>query len=209
MAYELEGRNICIEYQFEEEPDPATSSGVDPQFSYGMSTNLAYRLFPDFGRGMKPDPILKTQADASLSNMSARTAFVNTVRRPDRQAAGSGNTFRWNRWRRFFRDGANVVVSCETITMQLNTAKDDTQSWVNQLGDLETISSFEIESTNGLTIVSSSIGSDSQSIDYRVSAIKCGAQTVTISIVTSDSTPYNADVRTVNFNVLDNATRDN
>lgn len=208
MAAEYEGRNICINYLFEDAPDPATSSGISQQFNQMMKTNLAVRLIPSFGKNSQASPALidlKKQANAALSNASARTATVNESNYPDRQPVGSGNNFRWGqKWRRFYKEAPNAPISCDTEQMQLNTTDRFIRSWENFLGEGETITSFEIKASNGLEILTSQIQNDSTEVYYRVKANLCGSQTVTISIVTSVTTPYNADVATINFNVIDN-----
>lgn len=204
MAQEWEGRNMCINFAFEDSPDPATVTGVDPKFNQALKTNLALRLVPDFGKDRADIVTLQTQATQSLSNLSALTARVNPTRYPDRMAVGSGNTYRWNRWVRYYRERPNVVVSCETQELQLNSKADYIATWADWLESGETITSFEIVNTNGLEISGAVIQNNSTEIFYTVKGILCGAQKVTISIVTSLSTPDNADTRTVDFDIIDN-----
>jgi len=208
MAAEYESRNICINYLFEEIPDPSTTSGISPQFNQMMKTNLAVRLIPTFGKNSQQSPALmdlKSQATQSLSNASARTAVVNRVNYPDRQPVGSGNNFRYGqKWRRFYKPKPNAPVSCTTEQLQLNVIDSFIASWANFLGEGETITSYEIKASNGLTISGDQIQNDSTEVFYRALATLCGYQTVTISIVTTSSTPEFADVRTINFNVIDN-----
>ena len=208
MAAEFEGRNICINYIFEELPDTSTSTGVSLQFQQMLATNLAVRLIPDFGKNSQQSPSLmdlKKQANQSLSNASARTAKVNRTNYPDRMPVGSGNTFRLgNKWRRFYREAGNPVISCETKELPLNSIASYVVSWSNFLADGETIASFIIESTSGLTVSEAAIQNSSTEIFYKALGTSCGAQTVTISIVTTSSAPENADTETINFNVIDN-----
>lgn len=209
MAAEYESRNICIDYLFEEDPDPSSSTGVDRAFNFMLSTNLAVRMIPDFGKkSAQNDSLteLKGQATQSLSNASARTAIVNQTNYPEKHPVGMGNTFRWNRWRRFYREKEDAPISCETEVMPLNVAKSFSESWIDQLADGETITDFTITESDGLELQSNSINADANGIDYRVKSIKCGAQCVTIEVITDLSTPDNFDVRIVNFNVLPNDT---
>lgn len=207
MMAEYEGRNICLEYLFEEEPDPDSTSNIAIQFNQMAKTNLAVRLIPVFGKSGQSSPALqdlKNQARQSLSNASARTAVTRQTNYPDRQPIGSGNSFRWNRWRRFYRPKDKAPISCATEQMKLNTTDRFIVSWANFLNDGETIDSFLISTTNGLTILDSQIQNDSTEVYYRAEATICGEQIVTISIVTSVSTPHNADVRETFFNVKEN-----
>jgi hypothetical protein len=143
-----------------------------------IATNLAVRLAPRFGKdtGKPISPILLSQATQSLSNASALTAKVNRTRYPERQPLGSGNTYRWNRWNRFYREKERPVISCETEQLQLNSIGDYIASWANWLDDGETITSFEIVETNGLEISNEQIQNDSTEIFYTVKGVKCGAQ---------------------------------
>ena len=208
IAAEYESRNICINYLFEEAPNPSSSSGINIQFNQMMKTNLAVRLIPVFGKNSQQSPALidlKNQASASLSNASARTAKVNEVNYPDRQPVGSGNNFRYGqKWRRYYHPKPDAPISCSTNDLQLNTVKDYIESWSDFLAAGETITSYIISSTNGLQTTNDQINTGDESISYRAKGLLCGWQNITISIVTTNSTPDFADVRTVNFNVIDN-----
>ena len=205
MMAEYDSRNICLDYIFEQVPSLDSSTGVDIQFNQMMETNLAIRLVPDFGKKISNDDSLvqlKQQAVQSLSNASARSAKVNRTNYPDRMAIGSGNTFRWNKWRRFYNQASDAPINCATISMQLNIVKTITESWVNELASGETIQSATITYTNGLTQQSTSNTTDS--VVFTVLSTLCGEQTATIEVITNLTTPNNFDVRTVYFNVIDN-----
>ena len=206
MVDEFEGRNICINYAFEDTPNPATSSGVAGKYNNMIATNLALRLAPRFGKDTnKPiSPILRTQAIQSLANASALTAKINRTRYPERQPLGSGNTYRWNRWIRFYRDKPNPVISCETEELALNSIASYIATWSDWLNEGETITSFEIVETDGLEITNAQIQNSATEIFYNAKGVKCGAQNINISIVTSETTPDNADTRIIHFNVIDN-----
>jgi hypothetical protein len=206
MCAELEGRNICLSYSFEDSPDPATLSGVQNQFNNMLESNLAIRLAPDFGKKLSEnDSLMKLekQAAQSMSNASARTARVNEVTQPNRRSRGSGNTFRWNRFNRFYRESAPPVISCDTITIPLDVVKTDTQDWAYQLAESEVIQSFAIDVSNGLELLSSS--NTDKAVTYTVRSKLCGAQQVSITIVSDLTSPYNFDVREINYNVVDNS----
>lgn len=208
MMAEYDGRNICLDYIFEETPALDSSTGVDIQFNQMMETNLAVRLIPDFGKQISQDnslALLGKQATQSLSNASARSAIVNRTNYPDRQALGSGNTFRWSRWRRYYKNKADAPISCDTVTMPLNTVKTVIESWVNQLATDEKITAASINYTAGLT--QTSLSFTDNSVTFTVLGNLCEAQYATISVVTNLTTPNNFDVRTVDFNIIDNNSR--
>jgi len=207
MMAEYDGRNICLGYLFEESPSLDASTGVDIQFNQMMETNLAVRLVPDFGKQISQDnslAALAKQASQSLSNASARSAIVNRTNQPDRQAVGSGNTFRWSRWRRYYHDKADAPISCDTVTMPLNITKTLAETWVNQLATDEKITSCFITYSAGLVQQNKTFTDNS--VTYTVLSKLCGSQCATISIVTNLTTPNNFDVRVIDFNIIDNNT---
>ena len=59
LASELCGRKVYTGYYFEEEPDITSPSGIDRKYWYSFECILAMRLLSDFGKGMKPDPMLE------------------------------------------------------------------------------------------------------------------------------------------------------
>jgi len=210
MAAEFEGRNICMEYIFEELPDPSSSSGIDIKFNYMMATNLAMRLIPDFGKKSSNNDsliLLRKQAVSALSTASGAVAVVNEMVYPRRMARGSGNTFRWNHLRRFTHESKPAPISCDTVQMPLNTVEKVTESWLDELEELEIITSVIVTFTDGLRqIVAPVISSDGKEVSFTVLSQVTGAQFATIQIITDLSTPFNKDVRIVNFNILPNNT---
>ena len=207
MMAEYDGRNICLDYIFEESPTLSASTGVDIQFNQMMETNLAIRLVPDFGKQISQDnslALLGKQATQSLSNASARSAIVNRNIYPRRQAIGSGNTVRWQRWRRFSQDKGAAPISCETVTMPLNTVKTITETWRDQLAVGEVIISTAVNYTPGLT--EEEVSHTDTDVVFTVFTKSCGAQRATISVVTNLTKPNNFDVRIINFNITDNNT---
>lgn len=201
---ECEGRNICLNYNFEEEPNPATRSGIDKQFNEMVSSNLAVRLMPDFGKGLKADPVLLRAASGSLSNACARTAKVNPSVRSRISPVGSGNYIEPFDKYQYQPDPAPI--SCKTEVLEKEITRSYSESWIDFLNPdtAEEISSFTIESSGGLNILSSAINADLDGVDFTVTATTSGWQRVIIQIVTTDSTPNKADERVINFNVTDN-----
>ena len=200
---ECEGRNICLNYNFEQAPDPSTKSGIDSQFNEMVATNLAMRLAPNFGKGVKPDPVLMQQANYTLSNAQARTAKVNYSLRSRNSPVGSGN--RLNQFETFYTLAPPAPISCKTEQLEKDITKSYSESWYDFL-DIdggETITSFTIEKSNGLQLNSSAINADANGIDFNVTATDSGWQRVIVQIVTSNSTPNKADERVINFNVTD------
>lgn len=201
MANEFEARNICTGYNFQDEPDVNDESGLERQFFNAYKTNLAMRLISAFGKQIPP--VLMSQANQSLSSMSARTAKVRQIQHPNRMPRGSGSTLRFNRWRRFFRDPAQAPISCDTNKLQIGEVNDYLEDFGAYLRDFEYIESYTIESTDALDIEESS--NDDNIVYYRVKAVSTSEtssayQLVRITITTTDQ---RIEKREINFNVTD------
>lgn len=186
MMAEFELRNICLHYNFEETPDPATDTGVVHGASHMMQTNLAIRLIADFNKVVPAT--LNQQAMQSLSTVSGWVALTNLrqVQAPRRMARGSGNTLRFNRWTRFERPTILPPNDCENNKMFADDIQDYVESFHAYLIG-ETIASFTIKATNGLTLQSSS--SNDETVSYRILAVDSATsgtfQQVTIIVTTS------------------------
>ena len=100
MASEWASIDINVGYFFEDEPDPDSIFGVPRAYKQAFETNLAVNLIPDFTKPVPQE--LRARASASYSTMLSATAQTCQVQYPSRQPRGSGNTFRYNRWRRFY-----------------------------------------------------------------------------------------------------------
>lgn len=203
MVAEYSGRNICLNYNFEQQPDPATRSGIDMQFNNMISSNLALKLAPDFGKGMKIDPVLINEANQSVSNAQARTARVNPSRRSRLMPLGSGNYLSRLNDVDYINEQPEAPISCETKQLEVEITRDYSVSWYDFLNPdtAEEITDYTIEASGGLRLNSSAINADLDGINFNVTATEAGWQRVIIQIITSDSTPNKADERVVNFNV--------
>ncbi len=116
MMNEFSSRNICSSYIFEDDPNPNTDSGIDNAYNNATAACLALRLAPDFGITLNQD--VKAMAISGLSNWSARSGKINMIDPPRRQPRGSGNTFRFTNWTRYYRQGDNAPISCSTFDIK-------------------------------------------------------------------------------------------
>ena len=182
MLIEFKSRNICSNYVFEEFPDPSTDSRLEPEFNNAVETNLALRMANFFGK--EAPATLSRMATQSLSNWSARTARVNMINPPNRQPRGSGNTFRFSNWVRYYRFENNAPISCETLDLKVDEINSFGIDFRNYLNMGETISSFTLEESNGVEILSSSESLGIVTIECK--GLLPGVQTVLITINTSD-----------------------
>lgn len=206
MMSELEmGRNICMDFNFEVDPDPNSITNVRQMYWNMIDCNLAVRLVPDFNKEIPP--ILLSQASQSLSTASSISAAENVrmLRAPDRMPIGSGTDLRFNKYQRFNRTAKIPPQDCATNKIIIDNINDYTESFRAYLGD-ETIASFTIEADDGLTLVSSS--NDDPLISYRIRAddntVSSGTwQQVKIIVTTSTG---RIETRFINFGVQPNLT---
>lgn len=197
MMAEFFGRNICVNYNFEDTPDPNTDHNVDRKHWFSIETNLAMRTLADFGKEIPPT--LLGYARAGYSFLSASTAPRKQVPYPHRQPRGSGSTLRFNRFQRYYRPQAEAPQSCESNTMYVDDINDFVESFESYLKDPETVSSYTIEADTELTIVSSSL--TSPNVDYQIRADEAG-DLFQVKIIATTSLGRK-ETRIINFKILD------
>ena len=203
MAEELEGRNICMSYNFEEEPDPNSQMGTAKKFNYMFKTNLALRLAADFGKMVPPS--LATMASQSISSVSSMVAAENIrqVQPSRRSPLGSGN-HRNTRYRRYQYTDPLPPNQCATNKLLVGNTQDYVETFDVYLGN-ETIDSYEITADAGLSIVSDS--NTDTAISYRINAVENATQgiwqQVKITIMTDTA---RIETRLINFEVSDAVT---
>ncbi len=168
MMAEWESRNMTVNYNFEDEPDPNSITNVQAGYKRAMSTNLARDLAQDFNKELHPS--LYQLASSSLDSLSGRVALqrLGQVPYPNRQPVGSGNSLRWNRWARFYRDSSGAGGLNNSITMYIGDINDYREHFDAYLNDGETIASYSIQVDSGLLLVSDSI--DGSDVVYRIQA---------------------------------------
>ena len=202
MAAEFRGRNICTGYNFEDAPDPNSVHNIERKHWYAYETNLAARLLADFGK--EPTAALIAAQQSSFSFLSSDTALLRQTQYPARQARGSGNSLRYNRWQRFFRPQAEAPLSCATNKMVIDNIDNFVEHFDAYLDDGETISSYTIESDAGLTIVSDS--NTNEDVNYQIQAVGTSGEEfdslyqVKIVVTTSDS---RVETRLINFELTE------
>jgi hypothetical protein len=148
-------------------------------------------LIPDFNKQVPP--VLYNQAASGLDNISGRVALerLNQVPYPRRMPVGSGNSLRWNRWNRFYRDNSYKPNVNQSETMFVGDINDYVESFDAYLNEAETISSHSIQVDSGLRVVSDAISSNQREIDYRLEATSANNEfntnvsQVTIIVTTS------------------------
>lgn len=170
LMNELFVRDVCIGYNFEDEPDSSSTSGIPSAYYFTIDCILAGRLLSDFGKGAadKVDPILLRNMSAQTSFLFSSTAKPRQTQYPNRQAVGSGNTLRSLRYQRYYRDTPQAPNTCASNTMVVGDVDDFVEHFDSWLIDGEVISSYTIEADTGLTITLSS--NNDTDVLYRITA---------------------------------------
>ena len=197
MAAEWEKiRNICVGYNLENEPDPNSESGIVLGYKQAFSTNLAVRLLSAFGK--QPSPFLVGQASQSFSGISTATGIVRETQYPERQPIGSGNSLRYNRWRRFYRKNPRAPIDCETQQITQDEINDYQLNLANYLEDGETVDNYSYKLSPKISVLSENLSAGIWS--YRVQAAVNAEQLERIQLTVSTSTGREQTF-TINFNV--------
>ena len=159
---------VCIGWNFEEVPDPNSVTNIKRSYWHCVSTNLAARLIPDFNKQV-PQSLLM-QASQSFSSMSGSVAMdrVNMVAYPNRMPVGSGNSLKYNRWARFYRNQSSDINTCAIDQMYLGDITDFTEHFDAYLNDGEYILSFSITTDTGLNVITSD--STDSDVNYKIEA---------------------------------------
>lgn len=196
LCHELDSRNVCTNYNFEDDPDPATESGIANAYWLAAAYGTASRLAPAVGKELS---MLQSQtAITALSNWSARTSVIRQLPYPNRMPRGSGNTVRNPIFQRYNKKAVQAPIECATVQLMRGSIASLTLSIDDWLDD-QTVSNYEVEHTNGLTILSESLTDSTWS--YQVEALVSAAdyQAIQLTITTDDG---NKNTFTINFNVF-------
>lgn len=182
MMAEFESRNICTGYTFEVEPEPNTESGVDRAYYDAASKSLAVRLAVAFGKVVPVD--LAKQSNAGVSNWASRTAKVKQISPPPRQPRGSGITFRFPRWLRYYRIDNGAPTSCDTLTLKVDGVDFFGIDFSNYLIGDNTITSYTITDIEGGVELLSDQQVDNQ-IQINAKGLYVGTASMTITVNTT------------------------
>jgi len=195
LAEELSASNICIGYNFENEPDANSETNVKRKFKSLLETNLAVRLLSDFGKEIPQS--LGLLASGTLSSAASITASqrIREVQPPRRMPRGSGNRDRYRHYQVPVELPPN---ECATNIIKIGEISDFTEDFETYLSG-ETLSSYTIAADAGLSVESDS--NDDPLISYRIKAlanIEGVWQQVKITITTDTG---RIEIRTINFEV--------
>lgn len=185
MAAEFVSKNICVGYNFQPTPDLNDESGIPLEHADAFELCLAKRLYTDFGK--EPSPMFVSDLRGAFSSLVSRTAPRRQTQYPNRMPLGKITRLRFRFYNKFYIPEARSPLGCDTIKMVEGEINDFRESFEDYLLETESISSFTINPTTALTIVSSS---ESEGIiSYRVQAAasdnNVAMQTLEFSITTS------------------------
>ena len=199
IANEIESRNLCTGFNFEEEPDPSSKHGLDRKYVAHYAAILAARLMPDFGKGSAPDPLMIQRASVAWSSIASLAFQLKPSQYPSRMPVGSGNRRCYFEYSDFYVPEATPTTSCESKYMVVGEIDDFTENFDSFLSDGEDIASYTITADTGLTIVSDSLSTPV--ISYRIQA-DSAATLATVTIVATTS-KGRIKSRTINFSVAE------
>lgn len=196
MMNEFRSRNICSSYVFEDDVDPNTDSEINDEFNNATQKCLAIRLAPYFGKEVSQS--LMRQATQAVSNWSARSGKINMIQPSNRQARGSGNTFRNLSFNRFYRKADEAPISCDTFKLKVDEVDFFQVDFSEYLLDGAVIDSFTTDATNGVQLVD--IAQDGDKFDMECKGLTVGYNFITITITTSTG---RVNPQKVNFNIIE------
>ncbi len=181
---ELETRNICTQYNFEETPNPSSDSGVDVAYYGAVEKGLAMRLAQAFGKGFELPTTFINQASAALSNWAATTSVNKQVAPPRTQPRGSGVTFRFPRWIRYFRVDNGAPISCDTLELKTDGIEFFAIDFNDYLLGNNTITSYTITGvTGGIQVLQDQLIGNQ--VQIQVKGLYTGTAQITITVDTS------------------------
>jgi len=170
LMWELYGRTLDFNYNFEDVPLSTSESGVDRIHHNMIASNLAMLLLPDFGKDATPE--LAGQARASFSASSAVIARkrLQGVNYPNRMPIGTGNRNFGFRSRKYFPAAHPAVTDASNYVLKCGEIEDFEESFFDWLGD-ETIASYTISVEAGVTLVDGIIDPSDNPADYPTSGV--------------------------------------
>lgn len=203
MALEWQDtKNLCTGYEVGEDSNPDDTINIQPYMRGAFSSNLSKRMHFFFGKDVPRD--LLVLANQTLSGLSSKLALVRPLQYPHRMPRGSGNQ-RYNLWRRFYRTNNGAPLNCDTQNAIVGDINDYVESWDAYLDVDEVISSYTLEASETLTIVSQSF--DNTQVNYRVrvdefpASVKNVFVSVARVVIVVTTSTGRVNTRSINFQI--------
>ncbi len=200
LAEELAGRNIDLQYFFEDEPDAGSPHNMPRKFWDSMKSVLAGRLLPDFGKEMTQ--ALQRIVSAGASFLYSGTATPQQTDYPRRMPIGSGNSLRSNRFIRFYRPLTPAPNAVATNKMFVDDVNDFVEHFDAYLLDGENVASYTIAANAGLTVVSDSLSTPDISYQIKADGTDSSATPVLFQVkIVATTSASRIVTRVINFEV--------
>ena len=195
MAHRWAKKNICVGYNFEENPIATSVHNIPREYWDAFETGLMMVLLTDFGK--EPTMALASTARAAFNDLLTATAEVPEYTYPNRMPVGSGNRG-YGRFQRYYGTVEKAPIEYTTAEMATGNISGFYEDFAAYLNAGETLSSFVLTSDTGLTVTSDVISGSR--ITYTVEAESSGILEVKIVATTSDS---RVETRVKTFEVTD------
>tara|TARA_R110002033_G_C3897243_1_gene239765 strand:- start:2860 stop:3579 length:720 start_codon:yes stop_codon:yes gene_type:complete len=184
MMRELDSKNACVNYEYEDEPCLGTESGLESKWYHAVQSRLAVLLCSDYG--IEPSQTLMAQSRQAWSSMIGKLTLPRQNVQPRTMPRGSGNTVRFGNWSRYYQGDNRAPIDCDTVKMRVDETFPLTVSFEGYLAGSEVITSYQIkEQSSGITLSSQQLGEDAQSVELVVIGKRAGTQSLIIEITTS------------------------
>jgi len=176
-------KNVNINWNFEENPDANSYTGIERGHLNSIKKFLAINMIPAFNKVVPQE--LTRLASVAMSGLVSFVASrdIREVQPPRTMPRGSGHRY-YNRHRKFAYPDDQTPILSNANKLIVGEENDYTESFREYLQG-ETITSFIIESSQALTVVSSSNTDDTISYRIRAGNNEVTHQSVIITITTN------------------------
>jgi len=204
---ELYETNTDVNFSFSDSPSTNQDSGIARSDLFAVSCVLAERIALIYGKKVLDDPTFMVNVARAHSYLASKSAITRQVQMPRSMPVGSGNRpYAYNR--NYFDPATQVPLSAKSNVLRKYEVEEFIEDFDSKLANTEDISSFTIEASTGLTVVSSAKSSSNKSVEYTVRADGFSydnneALVIKIVVTTTES---NKIVKPVYFQILPEVT---
>ena len=183
MMRELQSKNACINYEYEDEPCLSTDSKIDPMWYHAVQSRLGLLLCSDYG--IEPSATLQRQAAQAWSSMIGKKTLPRQNVQPRTMPRGSGNTARMGVWSRYYGGDSRAPIDCDTVMLDVGETYPLTVDFSIFLTSGETISSFDIQDISGGITQTSQLTEDLNGVELVVTGVSAGTNSLVVKITTT------------------------
>ncbi len=183
MMRELQSKNACINYEYEDGPCLSTDSKIDPMWYHAVQSRLGLLLCSDYG--IEPSATLQRQAAQAWSSMIGKKTLPRQNVQPRTMPRGSGNTNRLGVWSRYYGGDNRAPIDCDTVQIDVGETYPLTVDFSIFLTNGETISAFEIQEVSGGITQTSQLTEDLNGVELVVTGVSAGTNSLIVKITTA------------------------